>query len=35
MIKLQGGEEQQAAMDRSIAGISLVDEEPRHDNLRL
>ncbi|MFZ0789097.1 MAG: PilT/PilU family type 4a pilus ATPase [Chromatiaceae bacterium] len=35
MIKLQGGEEQQAAMDRSIAGISLVDEEPRNDNLRL
>jgi len=35
MIKLQGGEGQQAAMDRSIAGISLVDEEPRNDNLRL
>jgi twitching motility protein PilU len=35
MIKLQGGEEQQAAMDRSIAGISLLEEEPRHDNLRL
>ena len=34
MIKLQGGEGQQAAMDRSIAGISLVDEEPRNDNLR-
>ncbi len=35
MIKLQGGEEQQAAMDRSIAGISLVDDEATDSSLRL
>ncbi len=34
MIKLQGGEEQLLAMDRSIEGITLVTDPSERDRLR-